>query len=255
MPGPFTEDIARLIQLDALDQELLALQAEQVETPQALETRRGDIAAASEARDAIASELQTQEAKQRDAERELEEVERRQARAHKRMESLSTNEQIAATEREIAKLGEQIDTLEGDVLEVMEEVDGLTERLASATSAIDGAQAGLDADKATWDPRQAVITGRIAELEAAIGEVKPTIGAEAAKAYLIGYENRGNRHHRGATFTDGVMCTMCRTEAPARWVNEARNGDGIHRCLGCKRVLVGAAPKTEGADDEESEEA
>jgi len=250
MPGPCADALASLITLDALDQELLALRAESETVPAGLTERGAEIQAASEARDALSAALAGKRTAQREAERELEDVERRIGRAHKRMENLFTNEQIAATQREIAQLGDRQDALEGTILELMEEVDDLEGREGSANEAIESAQGALDADAAAWEARRAVVTARVGVLESEIGTLKPTIDAEAMKAYVIGFENRRNRHHRGVTWTEGVMCIQCRTEAPARWVNEAMNGDGIHRCLGCKRVLVGAAPSV----DEDAEE-
>ncbi len=250
MPGPCADALASLITLDALDQELLALRAEAARVPAELAARQTEIGEASKARDALTETLGAKRSAQREAERELEDVERRTERAHKRMENLFTNEQIAATQREIAQLGDRQDALEGTILELMEEVDDLEGRESSANEAIDGAQASLDADSAAWEARNGVVTARIAALEGEVAALKPTIDGEAMKAYVIGFENRRNRHHRGVTWTEGIMCTQCRTEAPARWVNEAMNGDGIHRCLGCKRVLVGAAPVDDEAEEE-----
>ena len=251
MPGPHTESIAALQELDRLDQELLALRAEAADTPAGLAARAAEIQAAAEARAAIASELAAVEAKQRDAERELNDIERRTERANKRMSALTSAEQIAATERELSQLAELQDEVEGTVLELMEETDGLGDRLTAAIDAIGGAERQLGEDESTWELRAAVVEGRIGELVGAIDVLRPTIDKEAMKAYTIGFENRRNRSRRGVTYTEGIMCTMCRTEAPARWVNEARNGDGIHRCLGCKRVLVGAAETDDAQDVEE----
>ncbi len=250
MPGPHTESIAALQELDRLDQELLGLRAEALETPSELAVRAAEIKAATEARDAIASELAAMEAKQRDAERELNDIERRIERANKRIGALTSAEQIAATERELGQLGELQDEIEGTVLELMEEIDGLGDRLTAANNAIGGAERQLEEDQGTWAARAVVVEGRIGELVGAIDVLRPRIDKEAMKAYTIGFENRRNRSRRGVTYTEGIMCTMCRTEAPARWVNEARNGDGVHRCLGCKRVLVGAVE----TDDEDAEE-
>lgn len=250
MPGPYTAALALLRDLDALDQELLALQAELVTTPVGLAERRSDIAGASLARDAIAEKLAEHQSRQRDHERDLEAIETRQTRASKRLEALFVAEQISATEREIGQLGEQKDQEELAILELMEETDELSGQLDSANRAISEAESSVAADQTVWDARLPVVQGRITELEAAVGALTPSIPHEAMKAYRIGYDNRNNRRHQGVTLTDGVMCVLCRTEIPARWVNESRNGDGIHRCLGCKRVLGGADPKTLSHDEE-----
>jgi len=253
MPGPHTEAIALLRDLDALDQELLALQAELATTPVGLAERRSDIAGASLARDAIAEKLAEHQSRQRDHERDLEGIEGRQKRANKRLEALFVAEQIAATEREIGQLAEQRDEEEFAILELMEQIDVLSGQLASANQAITEAESSVSSDQAVWDGRTPVVQARIAALQTAIEQLTPTIPHEAMKAYRIGYDNRNNRRHQGVTLTEGVMCILCRTEIPARWVNESRNGDGIHRCLGCKRVLGGAAPKSE-ADEEDLDE-
>jgi|GEM_PF-2484202 len=249
MAGPYTEAIKQLIELDALDQELLALRAERAETPNKLVAQEAEIGIAAEARDLIAARLATAQSGQRSHEADLEDVERRRTRASKRLEALYVAEQISATEREITQLGEQADELEMSILEFMEQVDVASAELERANGAIAHADKGLASDKVAWEARVPVVDARITELDAAVAALIPQISGEAHKAYRIGYENRSNRRRQGCTRTDGVMCILCRTEIPARWVNEARNGDGIQRCLGCKRVLVGAAPDTEGSEE------
>jgi predicted nucleic acid-binding Zn-ribbon protein len=249
MSGPHLATLAQLVDLDALDQELLALRAEQAKTPVGLAARKAEIGSAGEARDAIAQRLASHGARQRELERELEGVEKRAQRARDRLPVLSTSEQIAATEREILHLGEQRDEHEFAILEEMEQVDVLKAQLSSADEALARANASLSQDSEAWSARSAAVAARVTELEAAIAALTPQIAHDGYKAYRIGFENRNNRNHIGVTRTDGIMCVQCRTEVPARWVNEARRGEGIHRCPGCKRVLVGAAPKADTDDD------
>ena len=239
MAGRFSEELALLVDLDTLDQELLELRAEQRDVPKSIAVRQSELVRLTGVRDALGVSLDATKKITRDGERNLEAIERRVARATKRLEELFVSTQIEATEREIIQLGEQQDEAEVTVLESMELVDALTEQLTSATLAVAEAEALLDAAQAAWDARRPVVQARVATLEGEHAVVTGKITRETLRKYLVGFENRQNSRPRGITRTDGIMCTMCQLDVPVRWVNEARTGDGVHACLGCKRVIAG----------------
>lgn len=239
MAGRVADQLALLVDLDRLDQELIALRAEEKDVPQAIATRRADLDARTAARDGLKEQLEATKKANRDGERQLEMIERRAARATKRLDGLFVSSQIDATQREIEQLAEQKDEIEMTVLEGMEEADSLAEQLAVAEKALVDGQQQLDSVAAAWEARRPELETRCGELEAAQDEVVPKIHKDTLRKYMVGLENRQNSRPRGITRTEGIMCTMCQVDIPVRWVNEARQGDGVHNCLGCKRVLVG----------------
>lgn len=239
MPGRVADQLASLVELDLLDQELIALRTEEKNAQPVLAGLRQALASRTLERDTVAGKHAATTKANHEGERELEMIERRAARAAKRLDGLFVSTQIEATQREIEQLAEQKDATEFAVLEGMELADQLTEALAGAEAAVADAQVLLDEAVAAWAARASVLTARCAELEAAQDLVLPKVHKDTLRMYMVGLENRQNHTPRGITRTEGIMCTMCRTDIPVLWVNEARIGDGIHKCLCCKRVIVG----------------
>ncbi len=252
MAGRVADQLEALIELDLLDQELISLRNEEKAAPEAIAALERGLATCTSARDDLSTRLESTQKANRDGERELELIERRAARAEKRLDGLFVSSQIEATKREMEQLAEQKDEVEIAVLEGMEVADTLADELVAAKQAVTEAEAGLTVARAAWAERSPVLTARCVELEAAQDQVLPTIHKDTLRMYMVGLENRQNSTPRGITRTDGIMCTMCQTDIPVRWVNEARQGEGIHKCLCCKRVLVGKVIVTL-PDDEPAE--
>jgi len=239
MAGLYVEHLALLVELDRLDQELIGLRAEQRNVPKAIAARQAQLDGLIAEQERVGALLDTQKKTNRDGERELELIERRSARARKRLDGLFVSSQIEATEKEIAALAEQKDEVEFAVLEGMEEADALAAALATAQQAVLDGQSELSSVMSAWAARSPEVAARLDELEVAQKQVVPKIHKDTLRMYMVGLENRQNTQPRGITRSDGINCTMCQTDLPVRWVNEARVGDGVHACLGCKRVLVG----------------
>ncbi len=239
MTGRVADQLAALIELDLLDQELIALRGEEKSAPKVLAALVRQVQERSGVRDTTAGKLEATTKANREGERQLEVIERRVARAAARLDGLFVSTQIEATQREIEQLGLQRDEVEMAVLEGMEVADRLAEELVGAEAAVTEAEASLAVARAAWDERAPVVAARCAELETAQDAVLPKVHKDTLRMYMVGIENRQNSTPRGITRTNGIMCTMCQTDIPVVWVNEARNGEGIHLCLCCKRVIVG----------------
>lgn len=245
MPGPHFDSLAQLARLDTIDQELLALRARLTAQPAELGRRRDDVDAAAARVDELAAELAEAESQQRLQEGELSDVERKEKQGKLRLESLFVPEQVEATRRSIQTLADRRDELEFSILELMDANEIRRKELASARATVAGAREALGADQAAWDAEEPSVRARIDELDGQRGGLVPDIAADAIKAYNIGFQSPANRKKRGGTVTEGLMCIECRTEVPARWASEAERGEGIHRCPGCKRVILGPAPRPE----------
>ncbi len=252
MAGRVADQLEALVELDLLDQELIGLRNEEKAAPVTLAALERDLDARVSARDAVSGKLEATKKANRDGERQLELIEHRATRAEKRLDGLFVSSQIEATKREIEQLAEQKDEVEIAVLEGMEVADTLAEELVAAKQAVIEVEGGLTVARAAWAERAPVLSARCKELEAAQDTVLPKVHKDTLRMYMVGLENRQNSTPRGVTRTDGIMCTMCQTDIPVRWVNEARTGEGIHKCLCCKRVLVGKV-KLELPDDEPDE--
>ncbi len=239
MAGRVADQLAALVELDLLDQELIALRNEEKSAPVAIAAIERSLSTHVSARDDLSARLESTKKANRDGERELDLIERRATRAEKRLDGLFVSSQIEATRREMEQLAEQKDEVEIAVLEGMEVADALADELVAAKQAVTESEAGLSIARAGWAERAPVLSARCAELETAQDAVLPNVHKDTLRMYMVGLENRLNSAPRGVTRTDGIMCTMCQTDIPVRWVNEARQGDGIHKCLCCKRVLVG----------------
>ncbi len=240
---------AVLLQLHVIDQELDALLAEAKRSPVEIRDEHAAIVALKELRAAAAEALAATEKTQRAEEKDLEKVEKRKARAVGRLPSLGTMGQIEATQREIAALTDDAGDRETVILELMDEAESQEADVAEQDASLARATELVAEHVAAWASRKPPLAARVEELQGLRAPIAAELRSDVARRYKLGRNQPTWRNKAGITWTDsGRICTTCKRQVSARWLQECADHSAHHACDGCKRMLV--KPPADEADEE-----
>ncbi len=255
-----------MLQLDKIDREIDALDAEAIASPANIDEEEALLAEFKTELVATQASLKAVQERQSEQERSLTGVERRKVRADNRLGSLGTMGQIEATQREIAALTIEAGEIETSILETMEEVEELEASIEKQETRFERGVVALAAHKSGWNSRRGVVESRLAELKTAREPLVAVLRPDVLRRYLLGRNQKQWPTITGITWALGDrVCRTCHGQIPARWVNEARSHLAYHACDGCKRMLVpdlaweevakAAAALAEAQEAEQAEEA
>jgi predicted nucleic acid-binding Zn-ribbon protein len=228
------ENLRRLLELQNLDDELVALEAEQKEIP----AKRAGIEerlAACEARLVASGEtLSAAEAGQRRHETEVQDREAQLLKLEGQQHQVKTNEAYTALLSEIAQAKESISEGETGILEGMEAIEAANAVVAEAQRDAAQTRTRLAGDEKMLVAREKELEDRIAVLR----EQRGGAGAEIDAALMRRYEKVVARRRPGLVVVTGEMCSGCRVDIPAQNFIEILRAETIVACGNCNRILV-----------------
>ncbi|GGI08364.1 zinc ribbon domain-containing protein [Egicoccus halophilus] len=239
MADPTSEDLERLLELQATDHRVRKVQhiLDDLPEQQQLVEANERVAELRRQHEDLRVELERANAEQRQLERETDVlIERRDAERVRLYDGSVTNaRELKSVEAEVDATVRRIEEHEDSMLAVMERLDELEQR---STELLQGAEA----------ERQ-----RIAELEvtldesakdwlAELGELRAMRDRQAAELpgpLLERYEEAARRGGgTGIGRLDGNACTACRIEMSYADVGELYEGPALTSCPQCRRLLV-----------------
>ena len=228
------EGLQRLLELQVLDDELIALEQEQA----ALPDRRARIAEARSACDAnLASSqeaLKAAEAGQRSAETELQDQEAQVLRLEGQTSQVKSNAAYTALLHEIDQARAAISECETRILEAMEAIESGSGDLAEAERVTGEERGRLSREEQGLEAREKELEGSIAELRRKRGEWISEIPADL----MTRYDRITARRRPALVKISKEMCAGCRVDIPPQDYIELLRAERIVSCGNCNRILV-----------------
>ncbi|MCZ2152937.1 MAG: C4-type zinc ribbon domain-containing protein [Bryobacterales bacterium] len=234
-------DIRLLLSIQALDEDLAALDARIDEIPKhigaiekKLQTRLAELKAD---KDALARNQKTT----RDLEGEIGAHTAKISKLKGQLLDAKTNEQYRALQHEIEFNEAAIRKAEDEQLALMEQAETLSANVHSADLA-------LKTEEATIKVERAEAEARLAELKAsrnASASERQTLLGELSRDVLRNYENlrrRGRR--RVVTEADGTTCGACHVTIRPQVLQDLVTSEELRRCENCGAYLY-SIPATE----------
>ena len=227
------EALERLLELQRLDDQLIALEGERDAAPE----RHGRIAARRadcDARlDAGKQSLRDAEAAQRRAEQDLQEQEALHTKLESQQHQVKSNEAYTALLQEMEAARQAISDCETRILEGMEGIEGAKAALEEAERQVAEERGQLDAEERALTAREEEVGQGIARLR---GEREAF--SDIPAPLLQRYERVSARRRPAVVVIRKEVCAGCQVDIPAQAFIEILRGEEIVACGTCTRILV-----------------
>ena len=227
-----------LIDLQALDTKIAALEAEQARLPGQIEAIQAAVAQARAGVQTLKAKLDTAKKDTRSKEKDLEDAQVKRQKSEGRLYEVKTNKEYSAVLVEIEEIKQEKAKIEEEILSLME-----TQELLGVE--IRDAEAALKTREAEGQQEEAQIRRRLTAVEAELtglrGE-RESLAREVPRDLLTDYTKllRG----RGGLAVAQVLavgadmvCAGCRMTVTPQRLQEVKHQSMLHNCESCGRFL------------------
>jgi len=238
-------DLARLIELHALDHELRSEHDHIASLAKSLAGADTRATAAAAQLSRLSDSIAKEEALRRREESDIADLRQKLDRAQKKIDLATTTAQVTALEHEIAFLKSEISRLEDQELESMERSETLEADHATARQAHADAAAALERERARSAEETAAAHGKITGLESRRAALRAEIvQAATGEASLATYDRIARGKGNAVAQALDHKCTACQMMVrPQRWNDlidntpESPASQSLMTCENCGRLL------------------
>jgi predicted nucleic acid-binding Zn-ribbon protein len=228
------EGLRQLIELQRLDDQLYAAEAEHARVPE----RRRELearGAACEANLAEATEsLRAAEAEQRRVEGELQEQEALLQKLEGQQFQVKSNEAYTALLHEMERAKQVISDCETRILECMESIEAAGGSVSHAEEEATAVREQVDAESKSLDEREKVLQAELDRLRAE----RDRLCARIDSGILAQYNRIASRRRPAVVRISQEMCLGCRVNIPPQNYIEILKAERIITCGHCHRILI-----------------
>jgi predicted nucleic acid-binding Zn-ribbon protein len=228
------EEIARLTQLQALDQQLRLREQELSRVTARVDELRVRVAQSASELERLHQEEQQSELARRELERTLAEGEVQIRNKRMRLSLIKNDRELQALAHEVDTLKETNQRLEADLLSRMEGGDQRSRQLQELSD-------GLKRDSDDLSSAEHEVSDQAEELRAGIENTRREREALAAQLdpllcqrYEMIFDRRGGL---AVVAVRAGTCQGCRMRIPPQLFNEIQKQLAIHYCPNCQRIL------------------
>jgi predicted nucleic acid-binding Zn-ribbon protein len=248
-------DIARLLEVQEKERELLKLEEEKAALPEALEGAKAAITRAEEEVHRLKGELKALQVKKKDFELDSSEKLEAVAKYQKQQFDVKTNVEYQALQKEIVNRQVENSRIEDRILEVMLEIEEHESRVRSGEELVKAKGVELAAEGKKVAEEGAKVAARMAAVGAERDALLPAIDEAVLRKYQRIFKNK--KDTAIVPLTDYV-CGGCHMHLPPQITHLVRKGDELVICESCSRILYWAegllekepATKSAGAEPE-----
>ena len=148
--------------------------------------------------------------------------------------AIKTNKEYSAAQHEVASIDQAISKQEDEILQAMDTVENAKELISGAEASLQQAQQRFDAKKQQAETELsdflADIEKQKGEREALLQDIKP----DMLRVYQQIFKARNGM---AVAVVDNEHCFGCSMKIPPQIYNEVVQGDQLHTCPHCKRIL------------------
>jgi len=230
------QGLTQLLELQRVDDELVALQTDYDGLPGHRDRIEAERAACDEQLETAKQALQDAEAAMRHAEGALQDQEALLHKLESQQFQVKSNDAYTALLREMDQAREAISEHETKILEHMDASEQARGQLAEVEKNIAETHSRLEAERRAIDARDEECTREIARLQALRAEVSPGVEREL----LAHYERVAKRRRPSVILVREERCGGCRVGIPPQSFIEILRAEAIVTCGNCSRILVHA---------------
>jgi predicted nucleic acid-binding Zn-ribbon protein len=234
MEGFMYDQLAILLQLQEIDDEIDKLESEKARVPVELRALEAELAKYRERFQAKSDALEELQRERRSKDRQLN-VQQAQLEKYKSQRlSVKTNKEYDALESEIAELAGANSAIEDEILELMISID-------EADDEIEVARNELKAQEDIFKKKRDESLSEVKKLDRQVAEwneKRDGFLGQIDPALMSRYDNW--RKRRGSSLVaviEGESCGGCHLKLPPQLINEVRKKKELHTCNSCGRIL------------------
>ncbi len=230
------QGLTHLLELQRVDDELLALQTEFDGLPshrERIEAQRSECDAQIEA---AKQALQTAETTMRKAEADLQDKEALLQRLEGQQFQVKSNDAYTALLHEMDRARESISEHETKILEHMDAIERARGELSEVEKHVAETRSQLEAERRAIEARDTECTSEIGRLQALRDELKPGVEQDL----LAHYERVAKRRRPSVILVTEERCGGCRVGIPPQSYIEILRGEAVVSCGNCSRILIHA---------------
>jgi predicted nucleic acid-binding Zn-ribbon protein len=230
-------DIAKLLEVQEKERELLKLEAEKAALPEELEGAKAAVTRAQEEVHRLKGELKALQAKKKEFELESSEKLEAVAKYQKQQFDVKTNVEYQALQKEIVNRQVENSRIEDRILEVMLEIEEHEGRIRSGEELVKAKGVELVAEEKKVAEEGAKVAARMTAVGAERDVLLPAIDAAVLRRYQRIFKNK--KDTAVVPLTDYV-CGGCHMHLPPQIAHLVRKGDELVICESCSRILYWA---------------
>ncbi|MEI6632350.1 MAG: C4-type zinc ribbon domain-containing protein [Chlamydiota bacterium] len=230
-------DIARLLEVQEKERELLKLEEEKAALPEALDGAKAAITRAEEEVHRLKGELKALQVKKKDFELESSEKLEAVAKYQKQQFDIKTNVEYQALQKEIVNRQVENSRIEDRILEVMLDIEEHESRIRSGEELVRAKGVELAAEEKKVAEEGARVAARMAVVGAERDALLPAIDEAMLRKYQRIFKNK--KDMAIVPLTDYV-CGGCHMHLPPQITHLVRKGDELVICESCSRILYWA---------------
>ncbi|MBM3792030.1 MAG: hypothetical protein FJW35_17000, partial [Acidobacteria bacterium] len=215
-------------------QKIVQAQKEISEVPARVEAFRSELRTLTEEHERKVTRSQELGRKRRADEGEVDLMRSKLSRLKDQLMSVKTNKEYQAMLHEIQGAEDQIRKAEDEILEIMEEMEATDAALKGADLELRSQTAVLENHIRTAEASVPRLEAEVTRLSAEKASLEQRIPEELLERY-----RRIAGHRKGIAMaeTKDELCTMCHVRIRPQVYADLRQGETIHACDSCSRIL------------------
>jgi len=228
------EDIARLIELQKLDLEILRLEKSVSEVPQVLQKAKKERELLREKIALLDQTIEEKEKQKRLFEEELQEEQRRLKQTQARFNQLKGSREYQLLLREIEEMKKIIRQKEEEILKLMEEIEKLQKERGALQESFDQVQRVFEEENEKFEKFCEETNAEKERLLKKRKEIASKISSGILRKYELVRQRKGGI---GVAAVEGGVCEGCFMAVPPQLYNELQKDNRFFECPHCKRII------------------
>jgi predicted nucleic acid-binding Zn-ribbon protein len=227
-------DLQNLIALQDIDQKIVRVQKDISDIPAKVESFQGELQRLKDEYHKHVSRSQELAKNRRAREGEVDMMQTKLSRLKDQLMAVKTNKEYTAMLHEIQMAEDQIRTAEDQILDMMEENEAMEAVLKQAEKDLRLRSAELEESIREAEDAGPRLQQELGQLDSAKCGVEHLIPHELLERY-----RRIADHRKGIALAEArdELCTMCHVRIRPQVYADLRQGDAIHNCDSCSRIL------------------